>query len=117
MVASYSPEQLRAITGGGSVPYYGFDVAADDAGLILGDFLGNVFELQKQVPIASGQWQLGVTIRPYVDLGQQPNTTYNPRYFDSEIYATEISGPTFRCFGRYTSGTGTVFGGRYSGRQ
>jgi hypothetical protein len=66
-----------------------------------------VVTLAQAAPIPSGHWQLGVTVRPCADLGQQANTTYNPRYFDGEIYATQISGDAFRCFGRYLSGSGT----------
>ena len=70
-----------------------------------------VVTLAQAAPIPSGHWQLGVTVRPCADLGQQPNTTYNPRYFDGEIYATQISGDAFRCFGRYLSGSGTFLEG------
>ncbi len=111
MVASYSKEQLQAITGGGSVPYYGFDVAADDAGLILGDFLGNVYELQRRVPIASGQLQLRANYQPYADLGQTLGSMYNPRTFDGNIYANEIGDAAHRCFARYASGSSTMVAG------
>ncbi len=113
MVASFSKEQLQAITGGGSVPYYGFDVAADDKGLILGDFLGNVFELQRRAPALSGQWQLRGIVEPRLNVSPQqlPNTTYNPRFFDGNIYATEISDATFRCFGFFDGATLAFLGG------
>jgi hypothetical protein len=113
MVASYSPEQLQAITGGGSVPYYGFDVAVDGEGLILGDFLGNVFELQRRAPVLSGQWQLRGIVRPCADVtpARQGNSTYNPRYFDGDIYATQLSDATFRCFGHYDGASRAFLGG------
>ncbi len=114
MVASYSPEQLQVITGGVPVPYYGFDVAADDGGLILGDFLGNVFELQRRAPVQAGQWQLRGAIRLCDVLGQQPNTTYNPRIFDGNIFVTQIAGvgnAGYRCFGYFDGASLAFLGG------
>ena len=82
MVASYSPEQLQAITGGSdSVPYYGFDVAADGEGMILGDFVGNVFELQRRAPVRVGPMAAPRDRPALCDVpGQTQNSTYNPRY-------------------------------------
>jgi hypothetical protein len=112
LYTTYTKAELDACTGRATTDqYYGFDVSPDGTTMLLGAALGNVFELQAQVPIPSGQWQLGVIVRPCADLGQQANTTYNPRYFDGEIYATQISGDAFRCFGRYLSGAGTFLGG------
>jgi hypothetical protein len=62
------------------------------------------------VPIASGQWQLRETVRPCADTGQKENTTYNPRYFDGDIYATQLSDATFRCFGYYDGASRTCLG-------
>jgi hypothetical protein len=113
MVASYSPEQLQAITGGGDVPYYGFDVAADGEGFILGDFVGDVFEFQRRAPALSGGWQLRGVVAPHLDMSpQRPgNTTYNPRFFDGNIYATQLSDATYRCFGYYDGATLAYLGG------
>ena len=85
MVASYSPEQLRAITGGGSVPYYGFDVAADGEGMILGDFVGNVFELQRRAPVQSGQWQLRGKLRLCDTFTAKHRTPYTTRASSTAI--------------------------------
>jgi hypothetical protein len=116
MVASYSPEQLRPITpiaGGGNSPFYGFDVAADGEGLILGDYVGDVFELQRRAPALSGGWQLRGIVQPHLDVNphQGGNSTYNPRFFDGNIYATELSDATFRCFGYYDGASLAYLGG------
>jgi len=110
LYTTYSKAELDAVTGY-TAQYYGLDLSPDGTKMLLGGAFGNVYQLQQRVPITSGQWQLGVSVRPFADLGQLANTMYNPRYFDGEIYATEISGPTSRCFGRYTSGSGTFLGG------
>ena len=110
LYTTYTKAELDAATGY-TAQYYGLDLSPDGTKMLLGAAFGNVYQLQQGVPLASGQWQHGVTVRPCADVGQQPNSMYNPRYFDGEIYATEISGPTYRCFGRYTSGTGTFLGG------
>src|ERR1035437_6079937 len=71
-----------------------------------------VASLAQAAPVPSGQWQHSLTVRPAdYNPPQQGNTTYNPRYFDGQIYATEISGPTYRCFGRFDSNTGKYLGG------
>jgi hypothetical protein len=111
MVASYSPEQLQAITGGGDVPYYGFDVAANGEGFILGDFVGDVFELQRRAPALSGGWQHRGTIRLCDILGQTQNTTYNPRFFDNNIYVTQINSANYRCIGNFDGASLAYQGG------
>ena len=114
MVASYSKEQLQAITGGGSVPYYGFDVAADGEGLILGDFLGNVFELQRRAPVPVGA-MAAPRDRPALRRLHRPDnqTPLTTRaIFDGNIYATQISdAPPYRCFGYYDGATLAFLGG------
>ena len=111
MYTSYSLAQLSAVTGDTDGAFYGFDVAADGQELLLGAYLGSVYEVQRRAPIASGEWQLGVKVRPCDILGQTQNSMYNPRYFDGNIYATEISGPAYRCFGVFTSGSGAYVKG------
>jgi hypothetical protein len=104
----YSKAELDACCG---APYdsttqiYGLDVSSDLKTFIIGLAWYNVFELQEGFPVQSGNWQLGVTVAPKLTLGQGDNTTYNPRYFDGDIFATEIGGPSFRCFGRFHSGS------------
>ena len=101
MVASYSPEELRPITpiaGGGNSPFYGFDVAPDGEGMILGDFVGDVFELQRRAPVQAGGWQLRAPLAPHTDLGLNGNSIYNPRSFDENIFAPQIND---YCFGVY----------------
>ena len=71
-----------------------------------------VAALTQAAPVPSGHWQLGVTVRPSVDNPPQlGNSMYNPRYFDGEIYATQISGDAYRCFGRYAAGSRAFLGG------
>jgi hypothetical protein len=110
MVASYSPAQLRAITGGNPTPYYGFDVAANGEGLIVGDYFGNVYELQRRAPALSGGWQHRGTIRLCEIVGQTQNTTYNPRFFDNNIYVTQINSTNYRCSG-YFDGASLAYQG------
>ena len=100
LYTTYTKAELDATTGY-TAQYYGMDLSPDGTKMLLGAAAGNVYQLQARVPVASGQWQLRVKVRPCDDLHQTQNTTYNPRYFDGEIYATQISGPTARCFGRY----------------
>jgi hypothetical protein len=50
------------------------------------------------------QLQLHVTVRPSADLGVAPNSMFNPRFFDGDIYANQINNP---CFGRYHAGSGS----------
>jgi hypothetical protein len=111
----YTKAELDACTGYiglDPIPqYYGLDVSPDLKTMVIGAAWANVFELQEVFPVQSGNWQLGVTVAPKDTLGQQPNTTYNPRYFDGDIFATEISGPTFRCFGRFHSGSSEFLAG------
>ena len=49
---------------------------------------------------------------------RQQNTTYNPRFFDGNIYVTQIGDANFiRCFGYYDGGTLAFLGGAYSCHQ
>ena len=107
----YSPEALQAITGDTKKVLYGFDASPNGEGLLLAAISGTVYEVQRRAAIASGEWQLGVKVRPCDILGQTQNSMYNPRYFDGNIYATEISGPAYRCFGVFTSGSGAYVKG------
>ena len=113
LYTTYTKAELDAATGLATTDqYYGMDLSPDGTKMLLGAAFGNVYQLQAHVPIASGQWQLRATIRPSADNPpQQGSSTYNPRYFDGEIYATQISGDTFRCFGHYLSGVATFLGG------
>ncbi len=61
--------------------------------------------LTQAAPYLAEQMQLHVTLRPYSDLGALPNSTFNPRFFDGDIYANQINHP---CFGRYTAGSGRL---------
>ena len=111
LYTTYTKAELDAATGY-TAQYYGLDVSADGKQILLGASLGNVYELQQRVPVLSGQWQLRAKVQPFADNPPQlQNTTYNPRYFDGEIYATEISTDPYRCFGRYASGSRTFLGG------
>jgi hypothetical protein len=68
--------------------------------------------LTQAAPVLSGQWQHSLTVRPSAyNPPQLGNSTYNPRYFDGEIYATQLSDATYRCFGRFDSTTGQYLGG------
>ena len=107
----YSAEVLQAATGDAKKATYGFDVAPNGEGLLLAAISGSVYELQRRVPVASGQWQLRGVVRPCADVGQLANTTYNPRFFDGNIYATQLSDATFRCFGHYDGTTLAFLGG------
>jgi hypothetical protein len=91
-------------------------VSPDGKKMVLGAAFGDVYQLQVRVPATSVQWQLRGTIRPSTDLPpQQGNSTYNPRYFDGNIYVTQISGPGYRCFGYYDGTNRTFLGGSIPG--
>jgi hypothetical protein len=111
LYTSYSKAELDAATGG-TPAYYGFDVAPNGLGLLLGGYTGGVYEFQERgAPIASGQWQHSLTVRPFADNPPQlGNSTYNPRYFDGNIYTTQLADAAYRCFAYY-SGSGTFLGG------
>ena len=108
----YSPEAMQAATGDTKKVLYGFDVAPNGEGLLLAAISGTVYELQKRTPLVSGQWQLRTALRPAdYNPPQQGNSTYNPRYFDGNIYTTQLSGDTYRCFGFYDGTSLSYLGG------
>lgn len=96
LYATYTKEKLDAITGN-TGQYYGFDVSPDGTKLLLGDGQGSVFELGPPLPV-----QLVITVNPSADLGIGGSSMYNPRFFDDDIYASQINTPLF---GRYPVGT------------
>ncbi len=83
--------------------------------MLLGDFVGDVFELQRRAPVQAGQWQLrGILRLCDTFTGQTQNTIYNPRIFDGNFYVTQIDGVNniiFRCFGYYDGATMAFLGG------
>ena len=64
--------------------------------------------LAPAAPYLPAQLQLRVTVQPSLQLGVPPNTMYNPRFFDGDIYANQINNA---CFGRYHSGCNTLLMG------
>jgi hypothetical protein len=59
--------------------------------------------LQAQAaPLLPDQLELRNTIRFAADLDISPNSMFNPRYFDGDVYANQINTPAF---GRYRSGS------------
>ena len=113
LYTTYTKAELDAATGiAATDQYYGLDVSPDGKKMLLGAAFGNVYQLQVRVPFASGQWQLRGTVRPSADNPPQlGNTTYNPRYFDGNIYTTQLSDSTYRCFGYYDGASRAFLGG------
>ena len=117
LYTTYTKAELDACTGYASdTQIYGLDVSPDLSTFIIGVAWANVFELQEKFPVLSGNWQLRGTIRPSADNPPQlGNSMYNPRYFDGDIYATQISGEAYRCFGHYAGASLTYLGGAIPG--
>jgi hypothetical protein len=113
LYTTYTKAELDAATGiAPTDQYYGMDLSPDGKKLLLGAAFGNAYQLQVGVPVESGQWQLRGTVRPSADNPPQlGNSTYNPRYFDGNIHATQLADSTYRCFGYYDGASRAFLGG------
>lgn len=67
---------------------------------------------QAAPPFTPDQLQLRVRVQPWHDLGTNPNSMYNPRFFDGNIFACQIN---WNCFARYPSGSSIISAGDLCG--
>jgi hypothetical protein len=56
-------------------------------------------------PPSSDQLELRNTMQFAADVGIEPNSMFNPRYFDGDVHVTQINTPAF---GRYRSGSSGI---------
>lgn len=98
LYATYSKATLDGVTGY-TGQYYGMDVTPDGAKLVLAASGGVVFEIGPVPPLI---WRNAVAL--FTDVGIGANSTYNPRYFDTDLFVCQINAPAV---GRYPSGTVT----------
>ncbi len=55
-------------------------------------------------PYKPEQLQLRLTVQPYIDMNVGVSSMFNPRFFDGDVYASQINTP---CFARYAAGSVT----------
>ncbi|HOB98118.1 MAG TPA: hypothetical protein PKM43_05150 [Verrucomicrobiota bacterium] len=98
LYTTHTKEQLEQWTGYAG-QFWGFDVGPDGRKLVLAADKGVAYEVGEILPL-----KVRNTIHLATDLGITPNTMYNPRYFDDQVYVVQISNPAI---GRYPAGSNT----------